>query len=106
MFKTICIPINVATPFPPLKNKNIEKRWPKNTPKAAKCEAVIPKNSLAKYTTTNPLLMSIIKVKKAAFLCPVLKTFVAPILPEPISLMLPNLKSLDIKIPKGIEPIK
>ena len=43
MFKTICIPINVATPFPPLKNKNIEKRWPKNTPKAAKCEAVIPK---------------------------------------------------------------
>ena len=106
MFKTICIPINVATPFPPLKNKNIEKRWPKNTPKAAKCEAVIPKISLAKYTTTNPLLMSIIKVKKAAFLCPVLKTFVAPMFPEPISLMLPNLKNLDIKIPKGIEPIK
>ena len=48
MFKTICIPINVAAPFPPLKNKNIEKRWPKNTPKAAKCEAVIPKNSSAK----------------------------------------------------------
>ena len=42
----------------------------------------------------------------ATNLFPVLKTFVAPILPEPISLMLPNLKSLDINIPKGIEPIK
>ena len=49
MFKTICIPINVATPFPPLKNKNTEKRWPKNTPKAAKCEAVIPKNALNSF---------------------------------------------------------
>ena len=48
-------------------------------------------------STPFPFVISIIKVKKAAFLCPVLKTFVAPILPEPISLMLPNLKSLDIK---------
>ena len=32
----IKIPKKVATPFPPLKKRKIEKRWPQNTPKAAK----------------------------------------------------------------------
>ena len=87
----MCIPINVATPLPPLKNKKIEKRWPVKTPNAAKCEAVIPKNSPAKNTTIEPLAMSMIKVRKAADLLPVLKTFVAPIFPEPVLLISPNL---------------
>ena len=53
-----------------------------------------------------PLLPSKINVKKAIFLLPVLKTFVAPMFPLPISLISPKPDIL-VKIkPKGIDPIR
>ena len=53
-----------------------------------------------------PLLPSKTNVKKAIFLLPVLKTFVAPMFPLPISHISPKPDIL-VKIkPKGIDPIK
>ena len=87
------------------RNKKIEKRWPIKTPNAAKCEAVIPKDSLAKNTTIEPLATSMIKVRKAADLFPVLKTFVAPTFPEPTFLISPKPNNF-VKInAKGNDPI-
>ena len=43
---------------------------------------------------------------KASILLPVLKTFVAPILPEPIFRISPKPSNLVSKYAKGIEPIK
>ena len=53
-----------------------------------------------------PLLPSKINVKKAIFLLPVLKTFVAPIFPLPIFLISPKPDILVKTNPKGTEPIK
>ena len=53
-----------------------------------------------------PLPASIINVKKANFLLPVLKTFVAPIFPLPIFLISPNPDNLVNINPKGIDPIR
>ena len=57
-------------------------------------------------TGTYPLKISNIRVAAAKYLLPVLRTFVAPILPEPIFLTSWLPKNL-VKInPKGIEPLK
>ena len=57
-------------------------------------------------TERYPFPMSNIKVNKAMVLLPVLKTFVAPIFPEPIFLTSFFRKSL-VKIkPNGMEPMK
>ena len=50
------------------------------------------------------LKKSKIKVRKASNLFPVLSTFVAPILPDPIFLISPYPKTWVIITPKGIEP--
>ena len=58
-------------------------------------------------TTTNaPFKPSRINVIKAANLFPVLSTFVAPILPEPICRKFPKPNTLETNIPNGIEPNK
>ncbi len=98
------IPKNVATPFPPLKKRNTEKRWPQNTPRAAKWDAVIPRYCSVTMTAIIPLLISKRRVAIAAILLPVLSTLVAPMFPEPIFLRFPKPKVLVIKIPVGIDP--
>lgn len=57
-------------------------------------------------TAIAPFNKSKIKVKIAANLFPVLRTFVAPIFPDPILRKFPSPIILDIIIPKGMEPIK
>ncbi len=57
-------------------------------------------------TGTYPLKISNIRVAAAKYLLPVLRTFVAPILPEPIFLTSwPPMNLVKIN-PKGIEPLK
>ena len=53
-----------------------------------------------------PFVASSNKVNTARVFLPVLKTFVAPIFPEPIFLMSFFKKNLIIIRPKGIEPSK
>ena len=53
-----------------------------------------------------PFIESNISVVKAKYLFPVLKTFVAPIFPDPIFLISCPLKNFVIIKPKGIEPHK
>ena len=102
-------PINVATPFPPLNFNQIGNICPKiiNKPnmemkrKSFEWKIYVEKNNGKK-----PLEMSNNKTIKAKTLFPVLKTFVAPILPDPIFLISPNPNNL-VKIKaKGIDPIK
>ena len=54
----------------------------------------------------DPLKISKKRVIAAASLLPVLNTLVAPIFPDPISLISPRLKSFVINNPNGILPIK
>ncbi len=85
--KVICmlnhnkIPKVVATPLPPLNFIHIGNICP-NTAKIAAycCEGET-------QTAINPFKESMNKAKAASILLPVLKTFVAPTLPEPIFLM-------------------
>ena len=46
------------------------------------------------------------RVKNAASLFPVRKTFVAPIFPDPTFRKSPSPRIFDIRMPKGIEPAK
>ena len=99
------IPTYVATPFPPLNFNQIGKTCPKKTIKAERCK-YSEKNCCVITTGTYPLRISNIRVVAAKYLLPVLRTFVAPILPEPIFLISWSPKNL-VKInPKGIEPLK
>ena len=99
------IPRYVATPFPPLNLSQIGKRCPKNANRDDKwinsgkcCEVIIT----AKY----PFETSNKRVVKAKYLFPVLRTFVAPIFPDPIFLISTLLKIFVNISPKGTEPHK
>lgn len=58
----------------------------------------------AKNTTTHPLRRSKRRVKKATPFLPVLKTLVAPMLPDPMERISPSPTAFVSKKPNGIEP--
>lgn len=99
------MPINVATPLPPLSLSQTGNIWPIKTDIADK-EAKTGEYSIIIKTGKNPLKISKINVKRAKTLLPERKTLVVPILPEPISLISLFVKYLVNKKPKGIDPIK
>lgn len=107
------IPAAVAIPFPPLNNKKGLNIWPNMDNKLKLKKRVINNSSLsidlksisAKYSIMKLLDISNINVNTAINLFPVLKTFVAPILPDPIFLISPYPEIFTIIRPKGIEPI-
>ena len=99
------MPRYVATPFPPLNLNQIGKICPKKAIKAESCKCS-GRNCCVMITGIYPFKISNIRVIAAKYLFPVLRTFVAPILPEPIFLISLSLKNL-VKInPEGIEPLK
>ena len=78
--------------------------WPKNTIRADRF-INSGKYLVAIITGTYPLSISKNKVKNAKILFPDLRTFVAPIFPEPIFLI-SFLLNIFVNIkPKGIEPL-
>ena len=96
-------PIKVATPFPPLNFSHIGKICPRKTSNADNW-INSGKNCLVIITAIYPLRISRIRVEKAKYLFPVLRTLVAPMFPDPTSLISFPQKVL-VKInPKGIEP--
>ena len=99
------IPKYVATPLPPLNLSQIGKMWPRKHNKEEICE-YSGKNLSVNMTGIKPFNMSKIRVKRAKNFLPVLKTFVAPILPEPIFLTSSPENILVNKSPNGIEPLK
>ena len=99
------IPKKVATPFPPLNFSHIGKICPRKTSNADNCNNS-GKNCLVIITAIYPLRISRIRVAMAKYLFPVLRTLVAPMFPDPTSLISLPLKAL-VKIkPKGIDPQK
>ena len=103
--KAVKIPKYVATPFPPLKFNHTGNRCPKKANKqessinsGEKCFVII----IGMY----PLRASKISVPTAKYLFPVLRTLVAPILPDPLFLISLLVNSLVSIRPKGIEPHK
>ena len=103
--KANSIPRYVATPFPPLKFNQIGKICPS---KASKAESWTYSGKRFCVITTGmyPFTTSNNKVEPAKYLLPVLRTFVAPIFPEPIFLISWSLNIL-VKInPNGIDPLK
>ncbi len=99
------IPRAVATPLPPLNFSHTGNICPKTAKIADNCtyNPLLLKIFCAKYTTKNPLRESSNKASAASPFFPVLKTFVAPIFPEPISLRSIPFIFVIIKL-KGIEP--
>ena len=91
------IPDAVAIPFPPLSSKKGLYIWPNIDNKLKLKKRVINNSWLssglkiisAKYKIIKLLDISNINVNAAINLFPVLKTFVAPILPDPIFLISP-----------------
>ena len=98
------IPKYVATPFPPLNFSQTGKMWPKKTNKADSC-VNSGKNFRVKIIGIYPLRTSNNNVVKAKYLFPVLRTFVAPMFPEPTFLISWLEKSLVMMSPKGTEPL-
>ena len=99
------IPRYVATPLPPLNFNQIGKTCPK---KANRDDNWI---SSGKYcividTGIKPFKISNISVVRAKNLLPVLRTFVAPIFPDPIFLISFLKKILVNNKPKGIDPLR
>ena len=83
-FIVVTAPKTVATPFPPTKEKNSGRQWPKNT---ATTIALVHKTEnssmLATKTGRIPFDRSPAKVKIPAFRPPMRNTLVAPGLREP-----------------------
>jgi len=105
MFMENSIPTYVATPLPPLNLSHIGNTCPKK----AHNEAIYISSGkfiLTKITGIIAFATSNIKVVYPINLLPVLKALVAPILPEPISLI-SFFRKILVKIkPNGIDPIK
>ena len=80
------IPIYVATPLPPLNFNQIGNTWPRKTHKEA-IYKYSTKYNFTKITGITALRISNTKVAYPTNLLPVLRAFVAPIFPEPISLI-------------------
>lgn len=84
MLKATVAAIAVATPLPPLKEKNIGKQWPKKALKAVTAiQMGLVKMTVAIRTGIKPFKQSPSKVKKAAFFPAMRSTFVAPGLFDP-----------------------
>ena len=107
------IPAAVAIPFPPLNNKKGLNIWPNIDNKLKLKKRVINNSSFrvclkvisAKYSIIKLLDISKINVNAAINLFPVLKTFVAPMLPDPIFLISPYPEIFTIIKPKGMDAI-
>lgn len=101
-------PNAVATPFPPLKFKNIGNRCPRKT--AIDTAAIKGKLSATKYcaniTATVPLAASPSNVKAAAAFLPLRNTFVAPGFCDPYVRGSGKEKALLINTAKDTEPNK
>ena len=99
------IPTYVATPFPPLNLSHTGKTWPKNIDNvdtninSGELNLIIIKGTMAFNTSK-------VKVEYPINLLPVLKTLVAPILPDPIFLISFFKKNFVNKNPNGIDPHK
>ena len=105
MFIANRIPTYVATPLPPLNLNQIGNTCPK---KADKADMKINSGemNLTYKTGITALRISRTKVEQPINLFPVLNAFVAPILPEPISLI-SLLRNIFVNIkPKGIDPAR
>ena len=96
-------PIPVATPLPPLNPNQIGKQWPTIAPPAAKI-AISGPYCTPNTTANTPLPPSRIKVAAARDLRPVLRTFVAPIFPEPTLRISPCPANHTSSNPNGIDP--
>ena len=99
------IPKYVATPFPPLNFSHTGNKCPKKTNNEEK-RINSGKYCFVIIMTTYPFKTSRVRVIAAKYLFPVLKTLVAPIFPDPISLTSFPVKIFVKSKPKGIEPIK
>lgn len=84
---TTNIPAEVATPFPPLKPSHIGYTCPSKQQKTAIRKYELPYTTCAIKVKNIPLAASPNSVKRAKILCPLRKTFVAPVLCEPTSLI-------------------
>ena len=76
-------PIVVAIPLPPLNLSHTGKQCPKIANNPERTEIFSEINWFKKIIGTIPFKISNNNVNKAANLLPVLKTFVAPIFPDP-----------------------
>ena len=99
------IPKYVATPFPPLNFSHTGNKCPKKTNNEEK-RINSGKYCFVIIMTTYPFKTSRVRVIAAKYLFPVLKTLVAPIFPDPISLTSFPVKIFVKSKPKGIEPRK
>ena len=98
------MPTYVATPLPPLNFNHTGKTWPRNIDNedkninSEKLNLIIS-NGITVFKKSNNNVVYPIN------LFPVRKTFVAPVLPEPISLISCFKNIFVNKNPNGIEPI-
>ena len=85
--KTANIPAEVATPFPPLNLSHIGYTCPNKQQKTAIKKYESSEAMRANNVNIIPFMASPKRVKSARILCPLLKTFVAPVLCEPTFLI-------------------
>ena len=85
--KTTNIPAEVATPFPPLNPSHTGYTCPNRQQKTAIKRYGSSDITLANTVNISPFRASPKSVKRARILCPLLKTFVAPVLCEPTCLI-------------------
>ena len=98
-------PKNVATPLPPLNFNQIGYMWPKRA-KIATYMNNSEENCNDIHAGEKPLRASKKRVNRAVNLFPALRTLVAPMFPEPISLISILETYFENKYPKGTDPIK
>ena len=103
---TTNIPADVATPFPPLNLNQMGNTCPIRQQNATIKYCEFPSISLVTNASTIPFKPSTNRVINAKILCPLLKTFVAPVLCEPTHLTSTPPKNLVSKKPVGMEPTR
>lgn len=100
------MPSAVATPLPPLNLSQMGKQWPTIAPRPKSKANSGVEYRLRRKIGSAPFAASRRRVARASFLLPVRRTFVAPILPEPIvrRSVSPN-RRVRMR-PNGIEPAR
>ena len=112
-FKPKIVPTPDATDFPPEKPRNKDLLCPiitaTETATGRICHERRILNLTSRYferrTGISPFIASRKRTIKNHFVPITLLTFVAPVLPEPVSLISMRLECLTIRYPVGIEPI-
>ena len=102
------IPTVVATPFPPLKLRNIECALPVRSAMALKISRLwlASKSFAKKYRVKNAFKKSIKKIRAKYFLPKTLPIFVAPIFPDPCLVISTLKKYFENQYPVGIAPTR